>query len=155
MMSSNVQPNTLQMLTSVSVFTFSPRFSLLTVYVLILAAAAKSFFFISLSISYSLRPYRSPSYAQQVDMHYSTLYTSKGGETICKLSESLILFGFIIDVVECTLYFYLWEPRCGNDKSFASSVFVYTKTSSCLLGISPTPKNSPQVVWLRIRFLNA
>ena len=47
------------------------------------------------------------------------------------------------------------EPRCGNDKSFASSVFVYTKTSSCLLGISPTPKNSPQVVWLRIRFLNA
>ena len=50
MMSSNVHPNTLQILTSVSVFTFSPRFSLLTVYVLILAAAAKSFFFISLSI---------------------------------------------------------------------------------------------------------
>ena len=96
MMSSNVQPNTLQMLTSVSVFTFSPRFSLLTVYVLILAAAAKSFSsYLCLSgastISYSLRPYRSPSYAQQVDMHYSTLYTSKGGETICKLSESLIL----------------------------------------------------------------
>ena len=50
MMSSNVQSSTLHMLTSVSVFTFSPWFSLLTVYVLILAATAKSFFFISLSI---------------------------------------------------------------------------------------------------------
>ena len=33
MMSSNVQSSTLHMLTSVSVFTFSPWFSLLTVYV--------------------------------------------------------------------------------------------------------------------------
>ena len=64
-------------------------------------------------------------------------------------------FSFIITVVGCTLSFLMKKPRCGNSKSLASSVFVYTKTSSCLLGIAPSPKNSPQVDWLRIRFPNA
>src|SRR5699024_8816464 len=48
---------------------------------------------------------------KHVDTHYSILYTSKDGETICKLSESSILFSFNTTVAIYTLYSLMWKLR--------------------------------------------